>query len=120
MRSFTTPLNLKRAAHGSAIFLIMFALWPVSGGSQAFAEEGYGPESAAMRIHLSDYDLADKRDIRKLHRRISSNARFLCADLLHGVASKVAAYNNCVDNTVRQSVLGSGVAALIEYEERRD
>ena len=73
-----------------------------------------------MHLHLSEYDLTDKRDIEKLHRRISSNARFLCSGLLHGVASKVPAYTKCVNETVRQSVLKSGVAALIKYEERRD
>ena len=73
-----------------------------------------------MHVRLSEYDLSDKRDIEKLHQRISSNARFLCSDLLHGVASKVPAYTKCVNETVRQSVLNSGVAAWIKYEKRRD
>lgn len=117
MRSLNTPLNLKRAAHGSATALMALAL---TFGGQALASADYGYERDAIYIHTAGYDLADKRDIRKLHRRISSNARILCSSYLHQVAAKLIAYNNCVDDTIREAVADSGIPALMAYEERRD
>lgn len=70
-------------------------------------------------VQTSDFDLNNARDVRALHRRISSEARQLCSDHLHRTKTDQAGYRICVDTAVARAVASSNSKALIDYHDRK-
>ncbi|MEM8771048.1 MAG: UrcA family protein [Pseudomonadota bacterium] len=55
---------------------------------------------ATLVIDLSNFDLSNPEEKKRLVRRIKSEAGQLCSPLLHGVKSDMRAYRGCVDLAV--------------------